>query len=378
MVLFLLFSSVLEPLKMIRVLKKISLSALWYANILSAILLFLSYLAPYISPKLSSWLAILAITYPFLLFLNFFWILFWLFRKSRAIYLSFFTIFIGLAHIPKLIGFNNSVAVNESSFRIMTYNVHYFNTTINRDLEKSKQAQDQILSYIEKQDPDLFFGQEFSGRGEVSSEKADRYLKEKGLKYKHRGGLSSLAIFSKYPLSNKGVISFEGSGNGAIHADVQIQNQKIRIYAIHLQSTKLGTAADEVLKSDNLSTLNKKETQEKYIKVEEKLSNAFEIRAIQAREIAAHIASSPHPVILCGDLNDIPMSYSYRVISKGLKDSFTERGRGLGTSYAGSLPLLRIDYIFTSKQFEVLNHQIQGKAITDHYALTSDLIIKEK
>jgi endonuclease/exonuclease/phosphatase family metal-dependent hydrolase len=172
------------------------------------------------------------------------------------------------------------------------------------------------------------------------------------------------------------VISFEGSGNGAIHADVQIQNQKIRIYAIHLQSTKLGNAADEVLKGDNLSSLNKKETQEKYIKVEEKLSNAFEMRAIQAREIAAHIADSPYPVILCGDLNDIPMSYSYRIISKGLKDSFTERGKGLGTTYAGSLPMLRIDYIFTSKMFEVLKHQIQDKAITDHYALTSDLNIK--
>jgi endonuclease/exonuclease/phosphatase family metal-dependent hydrolase len=76
---------------------------------------------------------------------------------------------------------------------------------------------------------------------------------------------------------------------------------------------------------------------------------AFAMRARQAEILREHIAASPHPVIVCGDFNDTPLSYSYRLMSKGLKDSFMEKGWGLGTTYAGALPALRIDYILCSQ-----------------------------
>ena len=68
-------------------------------------------------------------------------------------------------------------------------------------------------------------------------------------------------------------------------------------------------------------------------------------RAHQAEEIQRHIDGSPYPVILCGDFNDTPLSYTYRQLSRKLTDSFIEKGRGIGNTYIGGFPSFRIDYV---------------------------------
>jgi len=358
-------------------LKSISLRILWYINLFFVGLLLLTYTAPYISPATLSLPAFLALGYPFLLLINLFWVGFWLYRKSQAIYPSFLSIFIGCMNIPYVFGFWGVNAMTEGTYRMMSYNVRYFNVTESKNEENWIKNQDKILEYIASEKPEILFGQEFSGKGKASTDRATQKLKSIGLIHHHHGTGSSLAIYSRYPLEKTGSINFEGSFNGAIHADVQIPgNKKIRIYSVHLQSTRLGKDAKEVLKKDNLTTINKKETQEKYYRIESKLSSAFAMRAAQAQVLASHIAASPYPVIICGDFNDTPMSYSYRLMSRKLKDSFVEKGFGLGTTYAGSLPSLRIDYILVGKEFEVYSHKVQSKAISDHYAICSDIGIK--
>ena len=50
-------------------------------------------------------------------------------------------------------------------------------------------------------------------------------------------------------------------------------------------------------------------------------------------------------MILCGDFNDTPLSYTYRQLSRKLTDSFIEKGRGIGNTYIGEFPSFRICYI---------------------------------
>lgn len=357
-----------------RWLQSISIRALFWMNAFSALLLLLCYSAPYVSPSTTSILAILVLGYPFFLLLNILWMGFWTYRKSRVAYLSFFTVLIGLGFIPQVVGFGGSSAT-EKGFRLMSYNVRYFNTSEYADAERQLEEQDKILSYIKSKRPTILFGQEFSGKGQASSKRADAFLRDSlGLKYQHRGGGSSLAIMSKFPLENTGVIQFEGSFNGAIFADVLVDGHKFRLYSVHLQSTRLGKDAREVLKKENITSLNKKETQDKYYRISSKLTTAFELRAAQARIIAQHAKESPYPAIICGDFNDTPMSYAYRLLAKDRKDSFVEKGWGIGATYAGGLPALRIDYILVHPKFKVFNHQLQKRAISDHRAVVSDVV----
>ena len=119
-------------------LKSISLRILWYINLFFVVLLVLTYTAAYISPATLSLPAFLALGYPFLLLINLFWMGFWLYRKSRAVYASFWAIFIGCLNIPYVFGFGGGGTVGADALRVMSYNVRYFNVTESKKVEVIK------------------------------------------------------------------------------------------------------------------------------------------------------------------------------------------------------------------------------------------------
>ena len=89
-----------------------------------------------------------------------------------------------------------------------------------------------------------------------------------------------------------------------------------------------------------------------------RLSDNNKLRAMQADTIADIIAASPYPVIVCGDFNDTPISYTYRRVSRKLKDAFREVGRGYSYTYRGFFDMLRIDYVLFDKRFTALGYDV--------------------
>jgi len=89
--------------------------------------------------------------------------------------------------------------------------------------------------------------------------------------------------------------------------------------------------------------------------------------------IPIHYKKSPYPVILAGDFNDTPESYIYNQITRDFKDAFVESAGGLGYSYAGAIPMLRIDFTFIDPSFTALNHRVVHKKYSDHYPIISTI-----
>lgn len=58
-------------------------------------------------------------------------------------------------------------------------------------------------------------------------------------------------------------------------------------------------------------------------------------------------------------------------------DAYRERGYGIGTTYAGRIPLLRIDYVFADPQLNVSSFEIIKDHFSDHYAVATTLEWKE-
>ena len=102
-----------------------------------------------------------------------------------------------------------------------------------------------------------------------------------------------------------------------------------------------------------------------------KLAEASAIRAPQADTIAHEITASPHPyIIVCGDFNDTPISYTHRTIAQDLDDAFTQSGRGLGISYNQNRFYFRIDNILTSKNLRAYNCTVDRSIKeSDHYPI---------
>ncbi len=107
------------------------------------------------------------------------------------------------------------------------------------------------------------------------------------------------------------------------------------------------------------------------------LKKAFIKRATQVEILHDSIEASPYPVLICGDFNDTPSSYSYRTMSDDLHDAYKISGRGLGQSYTGPFPSFRIDYIFHGNKIESTAYKTIHENLSDHFPISCMVKIKE-
>lgn len=157
----------------------------------------------------------------------------------------------------------------------------------------------------------------------------------------------NLVVYSRFPLSNMKEYYFPNSYNKVLQIDLQYEGRTIRLFNMHLQTTGMTPA----YQGNNLLhtyQLNAKE------------------RNRQAQLLAATIASSPYPVILCGDLNDTPISYTYRKLADKLDDCFLKAGNGWEGTYQPARNLFRIDYTFCSPVLQTLAYHLYSNCWSDH------------
>jgi endonuclease/exonuclease/phosphatase family metal-dependent hydrolase len=184
-----------------------------------------------------------------------------------------------------------------------------------------------------------------------------------------------LAIFSKYPVISQQKVDFPDTRANFCHSvDIIYQKDTVRICNLHFESIKFGKADyDFVSQMTNTPAANEK-TKRSLRTIVGKMRSAYKKRAVQAKIVAQYIQSSPYPIILAGDFNDTPVSYTYRQIDEKLDDSFAEIGFGIGQSHYQMLPILRIDYIFHSKQFKPISYQTIRKDFSDHFPIVARFV----
>jgi endonuclease/exonuclease/phosphatase family metal-dependent hydrolase len=164
------------------------------------------------------------------------------------------------------------------------------------------------------------------------------------------------AILSKYPIIDKGAFDFKDTYNNALYVDIIKSQDTIRVYNLHLESTGVLPKVSYLQDSDSKKLLGR-------------VSYGFMKQQSQIEEVLAHKAKSPYPVLLTGDFNNTPFSYIYGEMKKDMKDSYLERGNGLGTTFLFDSYPMRIDYIFASETFEVLSFETIKKTFSDHYPI---------
>ena len=268
--------------------------------------------------------------------------------------------------------------------KVMSYNVRLFDLYNSIHNEKSK-TKDKIFSYIKYENPDVICFQEFYHQDAPTQfVTTDSLISIMGFVDHHERYAQKMygrqnfgiSLFSKYPIIEKGFVNFpeqNGSFNYCIYADL-IKEDTFRVYNIHLQSIRL--------QKDDYAIFNEndKEVAEQSsdaFKLINKIRHAYPVRAEQAKLIARHIKNSPYPVILCGDFNDTPLSYSYNQFSATMIDAFRNTSFGTGNTYAGNIPAGRIDYIFHSPEIGSREFKIQSEQLSDHFAISCKLFLKQ-
>ena len=102
-----------------------------------------------------------------------------------------------------------------------------------------------------------------------------------------------------------------------------------------------------------------------------KLSEAAAYRGIQADSICALVQrNASHPVIVCGDLNETPISYTYQRLARRLTSAYRKAGRGPGFTFSRRSFPVRIDHLFYSDDWTCTSCLIDRTvSSSDHYPL---------
>lgn len=352
---------------------------LFYINFIFAVCLLLAYSAYFVNPNTSYIPAFFGLTYYIWLAINVFFILIWFFLKVRYSLLSILVIAVGFTLHKKQFATHFSINLNppDGYFKYMSYNVQLFGLY---NWKENKQHRDEVFRYLKKEDPDIITFQEYYEDDLKRFKTTDTLRQIINAKNVHFGVASSLkntqhwgiATYSKFPIINKGEIKFSKSkGNICIYTDIKIGKDTVRVFNVHFQSNHLHTESIEkiiqgdstakVLAFDMLKALKKG-----YIK-----------RAGQVDTVASAISMSPYPVIVSGDFNDMPISYTYKKLTENLQDAFLNEGGGFGFTYAGKIPFLRIDYILHNDKIDAKNFKVSSKKLSDHYPISVWLKVKE-
>jgi len=315
---------------------------------------------------------------PTLVMINAIFVAIWIFRRRHFAMVSLLSIAACMPQLFKLFATNlgkTKVEKTAKVIRVMSYNVRDFDLYNWSDNINSKEK---IFETIQQQNADVICFQEFYNdtTKEFNTIKQLEKLgytyyfftKELVLRHTDEWGI---ALFSKFPIKESGNIIKQSFKTGygkkpfkGLYADIAIADTIIRFVDVHLQSIYFGTQDYETIEEFR-ATQNLDEYGAKSIVI--KLKKAFERRARQANELKAFLNEQTKPVILCGDFNDLPNSYVANTISKNMKDAFTNYGFGIGHTYNGKIPFLRIDYMLTSPVFQIRRFSVVNNKISDHF-----------
>lgn len=333
-------------------------------NILMVGIIVLCYLAPMISPSRNPYLPAFGILYPFMFMIHVGFVVFWFFVKKKYTLISILTLLLGFSAFGKMMSFGSEVnkANTGNIFKVSSYNIAQLQLLNNSGKEDFYKNMEGII------DEEVCFFQEMSG---VIYEKMKKRYRKAHFAYFPK---KSTLIVSPYPIINKGNLNISSSTNSCIYADMKINNQLVRFYNAHLQSNSITNLVNKVKIN---SSLNDEKNWNKVGAILKRYSQATKIRLEQIALIKKHASNCTIPYVLGGDMNDVPQSYAYSKISNGLIDGFRKRGFGLGTTFAGRIPTLRIDYIFGSSGLRFLSYDTDRMRFSDHFRISARLEIEK-
>ena len=329
-----------------------------------------SFASIFISPEVVWLSGLMALMIPLVLIINTVLLVYLIINGSKFFIYPLVVSVVGLLFLSRTIALYSPVEV-EDKLKVLSYNVRVFNvySHLNNDFVQSRKTVDWVVErddhikclqefYVEPGDE--IFGTIKAIRGK------NPYYHFEPTYTNSDGAQFGMAIFSKYPIIHRGALQVsKGSINNILYADLIKGNDTLRVYNVHLESMSI----DE----RQLTNTNRENISKNVKQLLSQLKHGFIQRAAQIDNLCDHLERSPYPVILVGDLNDIPYSYSYQRLKKYLHSAFENGGRGFGFTFNGKLFFLRIDNQFYSDGF-ILSNFITHRQVkhTDHFPVSAE------
>ncbi len=327
------------------------------------------------NPNKGEILPLLGFLLPALLTLNFIILLYWAIRWKMWVWIPLIAILANHEYICSMyqLSFKKPQPIsNQQLIRIASYNVESFHG------DPSIYSVGEVAQLMKEKRVDVVCLQEVA---ESSSFEMDSIYKVfKDFPYvrihKNKSAGFNLAVFSKFPIDNNTNIPFLSSDNSAMWVDIRIGHTPVRVFNCHLQTTNFNQTKGLLYKVTTAGYYESKKYAVK--KILGKITENAKIRANQADILHQMIDTTKHAILVCGDFNDTPLSYTYYRMKGDLLDGFQSAGSGFGFTFRYLHRFLRIDYIFHSKELSGREYNSPSIDFSDHNPVIMELSIKEK
>jgi endonuclease/exonuclease/phosphatase family metal-dependent hydrolase len=356
--------------------RKILHSLILTINFGVVLLLLVSGYAYLIKPEHTMLLSFLGYAFPLLALVNILFLFYWAIRLKWWILVSIAGLILTIDSYQAWFPVHwHEKETTEETLKVLSYNVMFLSYI--KDLKPGEL--NPVIRYIRDLDADIVclqeVGPDFIQKGRFSPEVQKALSAYKYIVSGADENRYSVVCLSKYKVIRHKRIKYESKSNSSFYYDIKIGHDTLRVINNHLESNKLNRE-----EKDKYTDFLKKRESEQLTKVAEvlgsKVGNASVIRANQADAVSEVVLDSPYKVILCGDFNDIPGSYTYRKIRKGLRDAWVEKGNGWGLTFHENLFLFRIDYIMHSPKIDCLKAKVDKVRYSDHYPVWANLKLR--
>lgn len=314
------------------------------------------------APAHSFIMPLLGMALPALLIINLIVAICWMFARKWWALIPLAAFFLNWEYLTSIIQFNSKHEIPVEALAnnnlpngyltVATYNVHSFGGEITGYSCK------EIAKFMKQKHVDILCFQEFGDNKYFPIDSICQALShwkyaiipaEDSLR-----GILPIAIFSRFPVVNEQFITYPNSANCSMMCDIILKADTVRLLNNHLQTTSVSQNRRKWERE--LNTDDTRREAQAVQDAAETLHENFVKRAVQTDSICHLATASPYPVVVCGDFNSLPSSYTYYQLSDILKDGFKTCGRGYMYTFRYGKRMLRIDYIFHSPELEGINY----------------------
>lgn len=351
---------------MIKQLKKLTVQLVSGANIATILIMLLAGFSDHFDPICHPNLALLGLAFPVFVLINLGFLVFWLIFKPRRAIIPIMGFVCGYSPIRRYLPLNVGREIPENAIKVITYNVNHI------AYDRFKTADNPILQYLVKQKADILCMQE-SGYKKELRQLSDSLLLPVYPYHEtmrsHSNESDLLAIYTRYPILKKELIEYESKGNVSVAFHLLVDGDTVVVVNNHLQSIGYTESDKDAFNQIIKGETNKEVAEVESRKIVDKYQKAMVQRYPQVDSVLNYIDKyAGYSMIVCGDFNDGPISYTRRMLSRNLVDCFVESGTGLGITYHKKRFYVRIDHILCSEDWMpykcVVDNEIKE---SDHY-----------
>ena len=325
------------------------------ANICTVLLLWLTVASTFVSPNEYPTLSLLGLFFPVFVVIDIAFIFFWLIFHFPLVWVPILGLAVVSSYAMDYCPINTKKYESDSAICVVTYNLGGVQDDSDRQ---------EVVRFLKEKKPDIVCFQEIAGNLMNMPE----YLQFVDSMHYHKVVGLGKCILTRFPVLGDTLhIDYPTRSNSSMACWIYCQGDSLLLVSNHLESNAL-TDSDKTEYKDMILEPERERVEQGSRLLKRKLGNAAYYRGAQTDTLCALIdRNRDKSIIMCGDFNDTPISYTYQKLTKKLDCAFRKIGRGVGFTYRQSGIYVRIDHIFCSKDWQCLKCYVDdGTGASDH------------